>query len=145
MANYTPPSFADRTAGQKPRARVFQKIDAKAKAEKVQREAYAAVDARDKKRCRCCGRKGNPNATTTLGRIHRAHIQDASKGGAMAAGNLVSLCWICHALEHGKQLHVIGTNADLPAMRFEIHEAAVVDVFGARVLPKHVRIVTGPR
>jgi hypothetical protein len=77
---------------------------------------------------------------TTLGRIHRAHIRDASRGGEYLPSNLCSLCWICHALEHAKQLWFVGDDANA-LIGFEIHEAAVVDVFGAQPLPRHVRII----
>jgi hypothetical protein len=130
----------------KPRARVFHKIDTKRDADALKREVYAEVDQRDDKHCRCCGRRGNPNATTTLGRIHRAHILDSSRGGEMASWNICSLCWICHALEHtGTQLFFVGTDANKLTLGFEIHEAAVVDVFGNRELPKHVHIITARR
>lgn len=130
---------------EKPRPRVLDKRDDKRDTDRIKREVYADVDERDGRRCRCCGRKGNPDALTALGKIHRAHIQDASKLGEMSAKNLCSLCWICHALEHAKQLHFIGTNANRPSLGFEIDEAAVVEVFGTRTLPKHVHIVTKGR
>lgn len=125
---------------EKPRPRVLDRIEEDRDIERQKRAAYAEVDARDQKRCRCCGRKGNPYALTALGKIHRAHIRDASRGGPMEAWNLVSLCWICHAIEHAKQLFIIGTNAN-KLIRFEIKEAAVVEAFGTRELPKHVRII----
>lgn len=115
------------------------------------RAVNAQVDARDGKRCRCCGRRGDPNATTTLGRIHRAHIRDASRGGPYEAWNLCSLCWLCHALEHAKQLWFVGVDAsDRRAdgqfeLAFELHEAAVVEIFGTRALPPHVHIITDAR
>lgn len=113
--------------------------------DREKRATYAEVDRRDARTCRCCGRKGNPNATTTIGRIHRAHIKDASRGGALSLENLISICWICHALEHAKQLFFVGENANVLGFKFEIHEAAVIDVFGARQLPRHVSIITGAR
>lgn len=124
----------------KPRPRILEKRDDKRAAEKLKREVFADVDYRDKRTCRCCGRKGNPNSATALGRIHRAHIHDASRGGSMASENLISLCSLCHCLEHAKQLFIVGTNA-WQRIEFEIHEAAVVEVFAARRLPSHVRIV----
>lgn len=124
----------------KPRPRVLDRRDGERDAEREKRRVYAEIDARDQKVCRCCGRRGNPYATTALGKLHRAHIRDASRGGLMAAWNLVSLCWICHALEHAKQLFIIGTNAN-KVLRFEIKEVAFVEVFAARELPKHVRII----
>jgi hypothetical protein len=130
----------------KPGASIFDRINRKAEAAKAKREAYAEVDARDKRTCRCCGRIGNPNATTALGRIHRAHIVDASRGGQMVASNLCSLCWICHALEHSShQIAFVGIDANDMGLGFEIAEAAVVHVFGTDPLPPHVHIVTEAR
>lgn len=123
---------------------IIDKINDGREAKRVKREVYKAVDERDERTCRCCGRRGNPNAKTALGRIHRAHIQDASLLGPMATANILSLCWVCHVLEHAKQLFIIGTDADTRGadrITFEILEAAVVHVFGTRVLPAHVRIV----
>lgn len=128
----------------KPRPRIFDKIQQEREAERIKREVYAEVDARDGKQCRCCGRRGNPYATTALERIHRAHIVDASRGGEITADNLVSLCALCHALEHAKQLYFVGSHAG-PRLRFEIDEAAVVEVFGNRPLPRHVSIIVRSR
>jgi 5-methylcytosine-specific restriction endonuclease McrA len=93
------------------------------------------VDARDGRRCRCCDRREG---------LHKHHLQFRSRGGADSADNLVTLCKFCHALLHARQLWIQGTDAS-KRLRFEIHEAAVADAFGSRVLPKHVHIVTGPR
>lgn len=124
----------------KPKPRIFEKRDERRDAEALKRQVYAEVDARDQRRCQCCGRRGNPNAVEALGRIHRHHILEASRGGPMTAANILSVCALCHSLIHAKQLWVIGKDANR-GVRFEIHEAAVVEVFGNRVLPKHVRIV----
>jgi hypothetical protein len=124
----------------KPRPRVLDKVDQHREKEAEIRRVNALVDRRDDRRCRCCSRKGNPDALTTLGRIHRAHIRDASRGGEYLPSNLCSLCHICHALEHAKQLWFVGDDANA-LIGFEIHEAAVVDVFGTKPLPRHVRII----
>lgn len=125
----------------KPLPRAVSKQAAARSEDAHERAVNAEVDRRDGKRCRCCRRKGDPNATTTLGRIHRAHIVDASRGGAYASSNLCSLCWLCHAIEHAKQLWFVGSDANEITLGFEIHEAAVVHVFGTRHLPPHVRII----
>jgi hypothetical protein len=128
----------------KPRPRVLDKRDEKRERDANERRVFAEVDARDQRRCRCCGRQGDPNATTLLGRIHRHHIRYRSKGGFDEPRNLLSLCAVCHALEHAGQLAIIGTDAN-ERIGFEIHEAAVVEVFGRKVLPPHVHIVAESR
>ena len=67
-----------------------------------------------------------------------------SKGGPTSTENECLLCQYCHALIHARQLWILGKNAD-KRLTFEIHEAAVVDIFGSRTLPAHVRIVTNSR
>jgi 5-methylcytosine-specific restriction endonuclease McrA len=128
----------------KPRPSILDKREKQRDALSLKRRVYQAVDERDQRMCRCCGRKGNPESTTALGRIHRTHIRDASRGGALSTENIVLLCWLCHALEHAKQLHILGTDAN-EAIGFEMHEAAVVEVFGSKPLPPHVHIVTERR
>jgi hypothetical protein len=101
------------------------------------------VDDRDGRTCQCCGRRGNPYALTTLGKIHRAHIKAASLGGEYSAKNLVSLCWICHALHHTKRLlYIVGTNANKP-LRFRIAASVIERVFLRGVIPEHVTVVRG--
>lgn len=122
------------------RPRVLDMRDSRREQDAQKRAVYREVDARDGRRCRCCGRKGNPNAVSVLGRIHRCHIHDAGTRGPMSAANLVSLCWICAALETAKQLFFIGTDAN-HELHFEVMDAAVEEIFGSRELPEHVRIV----
>ena len=126
----------------KPRPEILDKRDSQRDAERHERAVYAEVDARDLKRCRICMRRGNPYAVDALGRIHRCHIKDASRGGEFAARNIFSGCWICHSLIHAKQVFVLGTNANA-RLEFEIEEAAVIDVFGTRPVPSHVHIIAG--
>lgn len=139
-ANYARPAFVPPDPKPSKLDRVLREQDVKSRREKAKRDAYALVDVRDHRQCIICGRKGNPYATTTLGRLHHCHLRDASLLGAMASKNIFLGCWICHALIHAKQLTPIGTNAD-EGLTFDIEEAAVVHVFGANVLPKHVRII----
>lgn len=128
----------------KTRPAIFDKRDARRDRERHLRDVYAKVAERDQRTCRCCGRQG----TYGIGgekALHRHHIEYRSKGGADTVENLVTLCALCHALEHvARQLHIIGTNAN-QRLTFEIHEAAVVDVFGTKPLPSHVRIITKER
>jgi hypothetical protein len=142
--------MSDRAIGEsgawleKPKPRILQRRAEKRKADAEKRDVYLLVDARDCKQCKVCGRKGNPYAVDPLGKLHHVHILDASLGGEMKTWNLWLGCSICHALIHAKQLWPVTRNAD-QSMRFEIHEAAVVEVFGRKHLPAHVRIVTDAR
>jgi 5-methylcytosine-specific restriction endonuclease McrA len=121
----------------KPRPRIFDKRDAAREKQRIQRSVYAKVSERDGRQCRCCGRKDS---------LHHHHIVYRSRLGEDSTANIVLLCAFCHSLEHvARQLTIIGTNADSVKLRFEIHEAAVVEIFGNRTMPRQVRIVTGRR
>lgn len=74
-------------------------------------DVCAAVDARDKGRCRCCGKRAPLNGVGVLERAHRHHIVYRSAGGADSASNLVLLCPRCHFDEHAHRMKVEG-NAD---------------------------------
>ncbi len=78
------------------------KADKRAEEARAIRDCYKAVDARDKGRCRVCGRRGNPQATTLLDRIHRHHMIFRSRGGQHGPSNVVSLCAECHDAIHVK-------------------------------------------
>lgn len=95
---------------------------------------HAAVRQRDSRQCRCCGKPAT----------HQHHIVYRSKGGENSSENLITLDAGCHALIHARQLWIIGTNAD-KWLLFDVDEAAVVDVFGVKPVPSHVRIVTRSR
>lgn len=120
-----------------PRTRpaVFDKRDTAREKEARKRSVYTAVDLRDSRRCRCCGRRE---------KLHHHHLVFRSKQGADSSENVLLLCVFCHALLHAKQLWIFGKNAD-KRLTFEIHEAAVVDLFGTKTLPRDVRIVAGRR
>jgi hypothetical protein len=128
----------------KPRPKLLEKRDAKREQERQQREVYAIVAQRDQYRCRCCGRSGKYDATVAADALHRHHLIYRSKSGADTTSNLLTLCAICHSLIHARQLWPLETDADAQ-VRFEMHEAAVVDVFGTRQVPGHVRIVASSR
>jgi hypothetical protein len=90
------------------------------------------VNERDERQCRCCGSRCN---------LHQHHMTYRSRGGADTTANLLTLCAVCHGLEHvSRQLFVIGTNADVK-VRFEILEPVVAEVFKGRPVPKHVRVI----
>ena len=129
----------------KPQPRILDKMKARREEIGLKRRVYAEVDTRDLRCCRCCGRRGNPDSVTALGKIHRAHIVDASRGGQISSENLISLCSLCHSFEHAKQLFFRSKNANSMKFAFDVHEAAVLDIFGARQLPSHVHIITGRR
>lgn len=67
-----------------------------------------------------------------------------SKQGSDSTDNVLLLCVLCHALLHARQLWILGKNAD-KRLTFEIAEAAVVDLFGTKPVPRDVRIVTERR
>lgn len=119
----------------KGRPHVFDKRDQAREKANALRSVYAQVSERDERQCRCCGRRDG---------LHHHHVVWRSMGGKDTRENLALLCKFCHALVHARQLWIAGKNAD-KRVTFEIHEAAVVDVFGTKELPKHVRIVTGSR
>lgn len=122
--------------------RVLKARDDQRAADKQQRKVYALVDARDGKRCVCCGRRGNPYAVDALERIHRHHILQVGRDqGPMETWNLVSVCAICHSLIHiTRELDVTG-NADRRTLRWMLKRSAVADVFFGRAVPAHVRLV----
>lgn len=130
--NYERPEFSPCN---RDRAQVFDKRDRQRERESLQRSVAAAVSERDGRSCRCCGRRD---------KLHHHHLTFRSKGGAHSTENECLLCQFCHSLIHARQLWILGKNADR-LLTFEIHEAAVVDIFGSRELPAHVRIVTNSR
>lgn len=63
-----------------------------------------AIDARDSRQCRACGRHSDPERVGLLERGHRAHIVYASAGGSWEPCNRVTLCARCHSDEHKDRL-----------------------------------------
>jgi 5-methylcytosine-specific restriction endonuclease McrA len=90
--------------------------DDKAKEERDElaheREVYKAVDLRDRKRCRACGRKSNPNGVGLLDRAHHHHVIYRSAGGPTETWNVALICASCHDEEHVKRTLQIEGNAD---------------------------------
>ena len=119
----------------KPRPQVFDKRDRQRERETRQKAVAFAVSERDKWLCRCCGRSE---------KLHHHHLTYRSRGGPDSTENELLLCQYCHALIHARQLWILGKNANA-RLTFEIHEAAVIDIFGTKPLPPHVRIVTNSR
>jgi hypothetical protein len=117
------------------RPAVFDKRDSARERESRRRSVYAAVDARDQRQCRCCGRRE---------KLHHHHLTFRSKGGGDDTANVLLLDAYCHALIHARQLWILGSDAD-KRITFEIAEAAVVDLFGVKPVPRDVRIVVESR
>lgn len=120
---------------QKPKPHVFDKRDEQRDLATRVLAVRRAVRARDGRRCRCCGGREN---------LHMHHLTYRSQGGKWETSNIVSLCTYCHSLLHAKQLWILGKDAD-KRLTFEIDERAVVELFGAKELPRHVHIVKAHR
>lgn len=93
----------------------------KAAQEAEDRAVYRQVDARDKGRCRACGKACSAYAITLLEKAHRHHIVYRSKGGGTTSANVTTLCPSCHADVHAAKLAVEG-NADV-ALTFSKRDA----------------------
>ena len=85
-------------------SRVDVAIDKEQRADAAKRKADKAVDIRDRRICRCCGRHSDPEAMGLTKRGHRAHIVYESAGGGMEPENRVTLCYECHNDEHKDRL-----------------------------------------
>jgi 5-methylcytosine-specific restriction endonuclease McrA len=92
----------------KPASRYESKKDRKLAEEANRRKVYAAVDKRDGRACRLCGRKTNPEATGLLDRGHRHHLTYRSKGGQDSTDNLLTLCASCHHGVHSGRIRITG-------------------------------------
>jgi hypothetical protein len=68
------------------------------------RRVCKAVDARDRRICRACGKHSDPDAMGLLTRGHRHHIVYRSAGGADDPKNVICLCATCHSAEHSDRL-----------------------------------------
>lgn len=79
---------------------------------KAWRECCKVVDFRDKRTCRACGRKSDPEAVGLTKRGHRHHIVYRSAGGEDISSNVITLCYECHDAEHVKRLLDVDGNAD---------------------------------
>lgn len=125
----------------KPLPRLAVRKDEDREATRRKRAIYAAVDARDSRRCALCGRRADPYAVDPLFRMHRAHIRDASLCGPLETWNLASLCGArCHLeLVHGKAVTMRG-NPDKGTLRFTITAGAAAKIFAGRDVPGHVRV-----
>jgi hypothetical protein len=93
-------------------SRVDLKRERQATAEQLQRDVYRAVDERDQYRCRVCRERCDPRALDMLRKAHRHHIEYRSAGGGTCTRNVVTLCAICHDLEHRHVMSIRG-DADI--------------------------------
>lgn len=101
---------------------------------------YHDVDVRDRRQCTCCGRRGNPYAMTTLGKLHHDHLQGGSGRRMTQSSNVVLLCWICHEFKTANQITPHG-NPDKGTLRYDVEASAAKVIFKGRKKPLHVRIV----
>lgn len=92
-------------------SRYDRKKQAQVDAAAIRRATWKAVDTRDRRICRACGRLSDPEGAGLTQRGHRHHIQYRSAGGADETANVVTLCAACHNDEHQHRLKVDG-NAD---------------------------------
>jgi 5-methylcytosine-specific restriction endonuclease McrA len=69
------------------------------------------VDERDKRVCRACGKRTDPDAVGTTRRGERHHITFRSAGGKHESGSVCLLCAGCHNDVHKRALNIRG-NAD---------------------------------
>jgi 5-methylcytosine-specific restriction endonuclease McrA len=86
-------------------------------------KARKAVDARDKRICRACGKRSELDAVGLTKRGHRHHLVYRSAGGKDISSNLVTLCSKCHNEEHMHRLRIDG-DADV---KLEFWRLAVDD------------------
>lgn len=76
--------------------------------QKSEREAYAAVDKRDKRRCRAFGTRTDPYALGLTERGEHHHIRYRSRGGQHDPTTVVLLCAVHHHAIHQGRLRVDG-------------------------------------
>jgi hypothetical protein len=101
--------------------RVDRKVERDAEKEKAWRACCKAIDARDHRTCRCCGKKTNPDDIGLI-RGHRHHLVYRSAGGPDTPENVITLCWACHNDEHKSRLwfvvhHELGANGPVEFWR----------------------------
>jgi hypothetical protein len=108
------------TSISKPISRAEERQDRLAMRKQIERAVYRAVDARDKYRCRACGARCSPSASSLLERAHRHHITFRSAGGQTVTSNVATVCATCHADLHAYRLTMEGdANTQLQIRRTE--------------------------
>ncbi len=108
------------TSLQKPLSRAEERKDRLAMKRQIERAVYRAVDARDQRKCRACGRKADPHGVGLVEHGHRHHVVFRSAGGETSTSNVVTLCNSCHSDVHAHRLTVEGdANSQLRIRRIE--------------------------
>jgi 5-methylcytosine-specific restriction endonuclease McrA len=108
------------TSLSKPVSRAHERSERLAFRKQVEKLVYRAVDARDQYRCRACGERCSPSATSLLQKAHRHHIRFRSAGGETVTANVVTVCARCHADLHAYRLTIEGdANKQLQIRRTE--------------------------
>jgi 5-methylcytosine-specific restriction endonuclease McrA len=103
------------------------KSAAQRKAKEAKRQAWIKlrmlVHERDKGMCRCCF-KPVKFASGDWEQAHPHHVVYRSAGGTDDTANVVTLCMLCHNMEHGHVLEISG-NADalLSFVRYKFTDA----------------------
>lgn len=92
----------------------LEKYAKRAAADKALRDAYAAVDARDKRTCRATGRPLMAGAVDPRMRLERHHLvkRSASQAGIADARNIVTLAADVHRLVEAHAIEIEGTDAN---------------------------------
>jgi 5-methylcytosine-specific restriction endonuclease McrA len=102
MINYGALKFA------KGESRFARKQQARIEEAKALRRCYAAVDARDRRQCRVCRKRTDPNAIGLLDRGQHHHLVYRSRGGDHHPRNVLTLCSQCHQSQHGGLIRLSG-------------------------------------
>jgi hypothetical protein len=85
-------------------SRVDTRLSRDAEDARNERLWNAAIDARDHRACRACGRRSDPDGIGLATRGHRHHIVYRSAGGKGEPSNILTLCFSCHSDEHKNRL-----------------------------------------
>jgi len=108
VPDYLPDVFPLRARGsqfkQDEPSRVDEQIAREAEDARLLRLWDGEIDTRDRRQCRACSRKSDPNVIGLTTRGHRAHIVYASAGGSYEPSNRITLCSRCHNDEHKNRL-----------------------------------------
>ena len=96
----------------KPVPRVVERAEKRRLRQRMQRDVYWLVTARDGRKCRACAASADPAALDSLKRGHHHHVRFRSRGGDNSTVNLVLLCALCHSAVHVTRELTITGNAD---------------------------------